>query len=189
MRVAAPRAKKQDQVLAEVLDMFIGDDLAPTIVKLRQKISERRRGDLTFFYEVGTMVKEALDKVATHGIDPLADGEIIVNSLEDAIGLGTRMLYSCLWLVRRYDKAAFEDLCSHPEITPTHAMQLAVTGIPELRHELERKIVEEHLSVKDTRRAIEAYMGGPRRKPGGAGRQRSPATWMRGSSTSASSRQ
>jgi hypothetical protein len=78
-------------------------------------------------------------------------------------------LRSCFNLYYFYpDGPVFRELAKHKAISPTHALRLASINDGPLRRQLQEKVVEKNLSVRDLDREIKKTLPKPRKR--GAGR-------------------
>jgi HTH domain found in ParB protein len=151
---------------------FDEDELDPAIEELRPLCHKQRTDTLQWYYTLGKLVAKhytRVDKERERRNDTIY-GQHFFNRLAEAIEVvSAAMLRMCFNLYFYYPEGpAFRELASHKAISPTHALRLASISDGALRRELQERVVEEHLSVRDLDREIKKNQPKPR-KPG-AGR-------------------
>ncbi len=191
MRTGSPAhkqtpAKGQEQLQTPdkfIADDFEAEDITPAAKQLgsmwqndRRLCENERTRSLQWHYDFGTAVAEhyeAVEKERKHyGMSMYGDRffQRVADAInaESARKVSWQLLHQCYTLVGTYGEEAFEELCQHDEITPSHALYLARIKIDALRTELQTNVVTEKWTVEELYKAhIEKF--GPRRKPG-AGR-------------------
>jgi hypothetical protein len=191
MRTGAPvnrPATGTDQEQLQTPDKFIADDFESEDIaqavkdlgsmwKNGSQLSENERiRSLRWHYDFGKSVAKHYAAVkkerAFHG-DSMYGDRFFQRVADDinaksAKKVSAQLLSQCYTLVGTYSEKAFEELCQHDEITPSHALALAYIKITEMRDELQAKLIKERWTVRELDKAHVAKAG-PRRKPG-AGR-------------------
>jgi hypothetical protein len=182
MRKAALPRRPTRPTREEDLDVFFADDfededvepaladLRPLCEELRTIDETHRKRSLEYYRELGGVVAEHYERVREERekLRYSMYGSRFFRRLGRDLGFPWNYLYDSYRLVTTYNEREFKAICKQPAITATHALQLAGIGDKADRKELQQKVVEEGLSVRELQNAFrEKY--GLRRQPG-AGR-------------------
>ena len=151
---------------------FDEDELKPAIDELRPVCLKQRCDTLQSYHSLGKLVAKhyvRVERERTKANDTMY-GQHFFDKLADAIQLVTAgTLRACFNLFYYYPEGpAFRELSSHKEISPTHALRLASIEDDQLRKELQEKVIDENLTVRDLEREIAKDQPRPRKR--GAGR-------------------
>jgi len=151
---------------------FDEDELDPAIKELRPLCLNQRRDTLESYNTLGKLVAKHYARVQK-GREKRNDtmyGQHFFNKLAEAIEVvSAAMLRLCFNLHYYYPEGpAFRELAAHKAISPTHALRLASIGDGVLRQELQEKVIEKKLTVRDLDSEIKKNQPKPRKR--GAGR-------------------
>ncbi len=150
---------------------FEDEELDPAIDELRPLCLERRNDTFQWHRALGKLVAKHYARVErerekTNGT---MYGQHFFDKLAEAIQVvSAATLRACFNLSYYYSDAAFRELSSYKGITLTHALRLASIEDDQLRRELQEKVIDENLTVKDLEREIKKDQPKPRKR--GAGR-------------------
>ncbi len=146
------------------------DDLRPLCEELRMIDENHRKRSLDFYSELGAAVTEHYERVRKEREELRYSmyGDRFFRRLGRDLGFPWLLLYQSYRLVNSYNDREFDALCEQPAITATHALQLAGISDKADRKQLQQKVVEERLSVRELQNAIQEKYG--RRRQPGAGR-------------------
>ncbi len=151
---------------------FDEDDLDPAIEELRPMCLQQRTDTLEWYHALGKLVAKHFKRVEKERgkRNDTMYGQHFFECLAKAIEVvSAAQLRLCFNLYYFYpDGPAFDELADQKAISPTHALRLASISDGPLRRELQEKVVDENLSVRDLDREIKKTQPKPRKK--GAGR-------------------
>jgi len=151
---------------------FDEDELDPAINDLRPLCLKQRTDTLQWYHALGKLVAKHYKRVEEdrEKRNETMYGQHFFNKLAEAIELvSAAMLRACFNLYYFYpDGPAFRELAKQKAISPSHALRLASINDGPKRRELQEKVVEENLNVRDLDREIKKTQLKPRKK--GAGR-------------------
>ena len=152
-----------------VADDFADEDIQPAIKKLAPICDEQRRRSFEWHYEAGEVVRERYEALKQDRANMY--GERFFYRLARDLnkpGVDAQLLGACYKLVKRYNWKEYREFIRHPEISPTHVLQLVSIPDAKIRENLFKKVITDKLTTKQL--FVEAYQQlGVRRKPG-AGR-------------------
>lgn len=170
-RSASIRPAVNDNMPSRPCFDFEDEELNPAIEELRPLCLKQRSDTLQWYRTLGKLVAKHYERVEKERekFNDTMYGQHFFNKLAEAIQVvSAAILRMCFNLFYYYPEPAFRELSSHKAITPTHALRLASIEDASLRTELQEKVIDENLSVKDLEREIKANQPKPRNR--GAGR-------------------
>ena len=151
---------------------FNEDELDPAINELRPMCLKQRTDTLQWYHALGKLVAKHFTRVEKEREkrNDTMYGKHFFECLAKAIEVvSAAQLRLCFNLYYFYPEGpAFRELAKEKAISPTHALRLASINEGPLRRELQEKVVEENLSVRDLDREIKKTQPKPRKR--GAGR-------------------
>ena len=150
---------------------FDDEELDPAVKALKPVCDKERKRSLRWYYDLGKLVAEHFEAVRAERekCDRTMYGEHFFQRVAEQLGtVSGLLLQQCLHLVYSYTEEAFEELCQHDAIRPTHALHLGTVLDAKLRQKLQKQLIAERWTVRDLYRAIQGEQG-PQRKAG-AGR-------------------
>jgi hypothetical protein len=167
---ASSRPAREEDLDYMVVQDFEGEDVESAVAELRPVCEEHRRDSLAFYQKLGKLVAKHYDRIAK---DRAKSGLSMYGSrffrrLGKELNYPWQRLYDSHTLVKAYDDAKFSSLCKQPQITLSHAIQLAHIHDEKERTRLQQKVAKEGLSVRGLQDEILAKYGRQRRP--GAGR-------------------
>ncbi len=166
----SPRPTREEDLDYTVVQDFEDDDVESAVTELRPVCEEHRRNSLAFYQKLGKLVAKHYDRIAKEraksGLS--MHGSRFFRRLGKELNYPWQRLYDSHTLVRAYDDAKFTTLCKLPEVTLSHAIQLAHIHDSTERKTLQQKVAKEGLSVRGLQSEILAKHGRQRRP--GAGR-------------------
>jgi hypothetical protein len=150
---------------------FDEEELDPAIEELRPLCVKQRTDTLQWYRTLGKLVAKHFVRVeqARKKHNGTMYGQHFFNKLADAIQVvSAAMLRACFNLYYRYPEGpVFRELASHGEISPTHALRLASIQDPRERLALQKRVIEEKLTLSDLEREIKKTQPKPRKRGGG----------------------
>ena len=155
---------------------FDDDDIEAAAKVLKPICDAERTRSFRWYYDLGKQVIEQFHvvKAERERIGDTMYGEHFFDRLAAEIKtVSAQLLQQCLHLVYSYDEEAFAELGKHPAITPTHALYLGAILDGKLRKQLQAKVIEEELTVRELFKAIQGERG-RQRQPGGGRRIKVP---------------
>ena len=150
---------------------FEDEELDPAIDELRPLCQEQRIDTFQWHRTLGKLVARHYARVERERekINGTMYGQHFFDKLAEAIQVvSAATLRACFNLSYYYSDAAFRELSSYKAITLTHALRLASIEDDQLRKELQEKVIDENLTVRDLEREIAKDQPRPRKR--GAGR-------------------
>jgi len=150
---------------------FEDEELTPAIEELKPLCLKQRSDTLQWYRTLGKLVAKHYVRVEKERekFNGTMYGQHFFDKLANAIQVvSAAMLRSCFNLFYYYPDSAFRELSKYKAITPTHALRLASIEDAGLRTELQEKVIEKNLSVKDLECEIKKNQPKPRER--GAGR-------------------
>jgi hypothetical protein len=153
-----------------VVHEFDDEDVESAVAELRPVCEEHRRNTLEFYQRLGKLVAKHYDRIAKERAKSGMSmyGSRFFQRLGKELNYPWQRLYDSYTLVKAYDDAKFTSLCKQPEVTLSHAIQLAHIHDKKERKKLQQKVAEDGLSVQGLQNEILGKHGRQRRP--GAGR-------------------
>lgn len=139
-----------------------------SIPKARQKAGAHANLKLKYF-QAGKVVLTACRKASVRKEKgEKTSGEQVTEQLGEALGINPRTLYMAANVADRLSREQFNELAQHPEITWSHVAVLVDVHKPEVRQQLQDRIVKERLPVRQLSSEIRELHKKKRRGPGRA---------------------
>jgi len=127
----------------ETID-FEDEQIEAAVTDLKPMCQEERKRTFRWHYDLGKVVALHFNQVRVerekagrtmygeHFFDRLAEEIKVVSGL---------LLQQCFRLVYAYNEKAFDELCKHPAIKLSHALQLAFVSDAKVRKELQTRVI------------------------------------------------